>query len=88
MLATPKAEPFDDPNWIFEVKWDGYRTLAEVDKSSVRLYSRNNLPLEKRFAPIVTSMQESAKSVFSGVPARRPCPNPPLGHSERQALRD
>jgi bifunctional non-homologous end joining protein LigD len=58
MLATPKAEPFDDPNWVFEVKWDGYRTLAEVDKSGVRLYSRNNLPLEKRFAPIVTSLKQ------------------------------
>jgi bifunctional non-homologous end joining protein LigD len=58
MLATPEAEPFDDPNWIFEIKWDGYRTLAEVDKSGVRLYSRNNLPLEKRFAPIVTSLRQ------------------------------
>ena len=56
MLATPKAEPFDDPNWIFEVKWDGYRAIAEVDESGARLYSRNTLSLDTRFASIVASL--------------------------------
>ena len=58
MLATPKAEPFDDPNWIFEVKWDGYRAIAEVEKSGARLYSRNNLSLDTRFASIVASLKQ------------------------------
>jgi bifunctional non-homologous end joining protein LigD len=56
MLATPKAEPFDNPNWIFEIKWDGYRAIAEVDKSGARLYSRNTLSLDTRFASIVASL--------------------------------
>ncbi|MEX0928545.1 MAG: DNA polymerase ligase N-terminal domain-containing protein, partial [Balneolales bacterium] len=30
MLARVRDEPFDHPDWLFEVKWDGYRTLAEV----------------------------------------------------------
>jgi len=27
MLATPIVEPFDGPDWLFEIKWDGYRRL-------------------------------------------------------------
>ena len=30
MLATSLAEPFDHPDWLFEIKWDGYRAIAEV----------------------------------------------------------
>jgi bifunctional non-homologous end joining protein LigD len=57
MLATPVAEPFDNADWIFEVKWDGYRAIAEVRSDQVRLYSRNKLSFEKRFAPVVDSLQ-------------------------------
>lgn len=32
MLATLVDSPFDKKDWIFEVKWDGYRTIAEVGK--------------------------------------------------------
>ncbi len=40
-LASPK--PFDDPDWLFEVKWDGYRIQSVVDKGSVRTYTRKGL---------------------------------------------
>ena len=30
MLATLVNEPFDDPAWSYEVKWDGYRALAYI----------------------------------------------------------
>lgn len=40
MLATLVDEPFDDPEWLFEIKWDGYRALAYID-GDVRLISRN-----------------------------------------------
>jgi bifunctional non-homologous end joining protein LigD len=56
MLATPVEKPFDNDNWLFEVKWDGYRAIAEVDGERVRLYSRKNLPFENRFDTIVTSL--------------------------------
>jgi bifunctional non-homologous end joining protein LigD len=36
MLATPFPRPFDHPDWIFEIKWDGYRVIAEVEQGSVR----------------------------------------------------
>ena len=37
MLATLTDEPFDDPDWIFETKWDGFRLLAEFTDGSVAL---------------------------------------------------
>jgi bifunctional non-homologous end joining protein LigD len=44
MLATLVDEPFDDDKWLFEIKWDGYRSIAFVNEKgdrSVRLVSRN-----------------------------------------------
>ncbi|MEP6680883.1 MAG: DNA ligase D [Chloroflexota bacterium] len=41
MLATAVSDPFDDPDWLFEVKWDGYRVEAVVNDGKVRLYTRN-----------------------------------------------
>jgi bifunctional non-homologous end joining protein LigD len=57
MLATPVAAAFDRAGWLFELKWDGYRAIAEIDKGRVRLYSRNFQSFEKRFAPIVESLE-------------------------------
>jgi len=52
MLATLVDEPFDDPDWQYEVKWDGYRALAFVNKGKVDLYSRNNKSFNDKFYPI------------------------------------
>jgi len=41
MLATLIDEPFDDEDWLYEIKWDGYRAVAFLDGKSVRLVSRN-----------------------------------------------
>lgn len=41
MLAT-SAEPFDDPNYLFEVKWDGVRGLVRVEKDGIRVWGREN----------------------------------------------
>ena len=58
MLATLVAEPFDRDDWLFEVKWDGYRAIAEVEKGRVRLYSRNLLSFAEKFKPVVTSLAQ------------------------------
>ncbi len=57
MLATAAKEPFDHPDWIFEVKWDGYRAIAEIRNGDVSLYSRNLILLNKKFAPVVKALQ-------------------------------
>ncbi|MDB5160887.1 MAG: ligase [Candidatus Saccharibacteria bacterium] len=41
MLATLAKEVFDDPGWLYEIKWDGYRAIGSWDGSQVELYSRN-----------------------------------------------
>jgi bifunctional non-homologous end joining protein LigD len=58
MLATPFPRSFDHPDWIFEVKWDGYRAIAEVEQGSVRLYSRRGLSLMERFRLIANSLAQ------------------------------
>jgi bifunctional non-homologous end joining protein LigD len=49
MLATLVAEPFDDPDWLFEIKWDGYRALCTVEQEKFSLLSRNGLDMLRRF---------------------------------------
>jgi bifunctional non-homologous end joining protein LigD len=47
MKATLVDEPFDDPGWIYEMKWDGYRAVAVIEKGKADLVSRNNLPFDQ-----------------------------------------
>jgi len=58
MLATLAREPFDHPDWLFEVKWDGYRAVAELRDGEVSLYSRNLLPLNEKFFPVVEALRK------------------------------
>jgi bifunctional non-homologous end joining protein LigD len=52
MLATAIEEPFDSPYWLFEIKWDGYRAVAFIDKGSVRLVSRNQNDLTAQYSDL------------------------------------
>jgi bifunctional non-homologous end joining protein LigD len=56
MLATLVGEPFDRPGWFFEVKWDGYRAIADIRDGEVRLYSRNQKSFASTFAPVVEAL--------------------------------
>ena len=49
MLAESIDEPFDSPDWLFEIKWDGYRAVAFIENGSVRLVSRNQNDLTGRY---------------------------------------
>ena len=49
MLATSIDKPFDNPEWLFEIKWDGYRAIAFIDEGRVRLVSRNQNDLSAQF---------------------------------------
>jgi bifunctional non-homologous end joining protein LigD len=67
MLAVLARKPFDHPDWIFEVKWDGYRAIAEIRDGKVSLYSRNRISLNKKFSPIADALREfSFEAVLDG----------------------
>ncbi|MBU7578173.1 MAG: DNA ligase D, partial [Flavihumibacter sp.] len=57
MLATLHATPFDDTDWQFEIKWDGYRVQAYVNGSKVELVSRNGSSYTKKYHPITKALQ-------------------------------
>lgn len=52
MLATLVDEPFDNEAWQYEVKWDGYRAFAIINKGKAELWSRNKKSFNERFYPI------------------------------------
>jgi bifunctional non-homologous end joining protein LigD len=56
MLATLGGKPFDRRGWLFEIKWDGYRTIAEVSGGRARLYSRNGLSFSQRYRPVTAAL--------------------------------
>ncbi len=58
MLATPVKKPFDHPDWVFEMKWDGYRAVAEIRDGDVSLYSRNRISLDKKYPSIADSLRK------------------------------
>ena len=62
MLATPGALP-DGPEWLFEVKWDGMRLLADVADGRVRLYSRSERDVTSNF-PELADLPKLAPDVL------------------------
>ena len=63
MLAGNADEPFDDPDWVFEVKWDGVRAVATVARPTegndgyTRLVSRNGNDITPAY-PEIASLWE------------------------------
>ena len=58
MLAKETGEPFDDKNWLYEIKWDGYRAIAEINNGDVRLYSRNGNTFENSYPVVVSELKK------------------------------
>lgn len=57
MLATPAKDPFNDKDWIFEIKWDGYRAIAECGRKELKLYSRNGLSFIDKYPAVANALQ-------------------------------
>src|SRR3954469_1384269 len=53
MLATLVAAPFDDPDWLFEIKWDGFRVEAIVDGGTTRLWTRGEQDARRYFGDVL-----------------------------------
>ena len=85
MLATSTKEPFDHPDWLFEVKWDGYRAVAEIRDGNVSLYSRNGVSFNQKFAPIADSLE---KFTFDAVLDGEIVVVDDRGHADFQMLQD
>lgn len=58
MLTTLVDEPFDHRDWIFEIKWDGYRAIGSVINGKADLRSRNDISFAGKYDPVVKALQE------------------------------
>lgn len=57
MLATATKKIFNDPDWIYELKWDGYRVLAHIKDGKVNLHSRNGINYTEKFARLTKDLE-------------------------------
>ncbi len=48
-LAELKEKPFSDPNWVFEIKWDGVRALAEIKDGRTTLWARSGRDVSSEY---------------------------------------
>jgi bifunctional non-homologous end joining protein LigD len=54
MLATLADHPFSDPNWLFEIKWDGVRALAWIDGGALALRARSGADITGRYPELAS----------------------------------
>jgi len=67
MLASLIEEPFDDDNWIFEIKWDGYRAVAYCNGKNMELISRNLKSFTEKYSPVTQAFKQlKLNAVFDG----------------------
>jgi bifunctional non-homologous end joining protein LigD len=68
MLATSVEQPFDGPEWLFEIKWDGYRAVSFVQDGKVRLVSRNQNELTGEFPELheLSKLIKAKNAVLDG----------------------
>jgi bifunctional non-homologous end joining protein LigD len=57
MLATLVDKPFDKVGWTYEVKWDGYRAVAFLNKDIVEIKSRNDKSFNIKFYPVYEALK-------------------------------
>jgi bifunctional non-homologous end joining protein LigD len=57
MLATLTDGPFDDPGWIFEDKYDGFRMVAKIESGKVTLYSRNGQVISRTYIEVASALE-------------------------------
>ena len=67
MLATLTESRFDSKDWLFEIKWDGYRAIAELSGKNVKLYSRNGISFLGLYPEIAGALSAlNLRAVFDG----------------------
>lgn len=63
-LATLADEAFDNGEWIFETKYDGYRALAQIRGEEVKLISRNGISFNSKYPAIVEALEGTGKEMI------------------------
>jgi ATP-dependent DNA ligase len=72
MMAESAKQPFDSPDWIFEIKLDGYRAITVFDDAGKpHLWSRNGLPLEQKFPAIAFRRAQKTGTLFQSAGFKR-----------------
>lgn len=67
MLAKLHDEAFDDKNWIFEIKWDGYRAVADLSQEEPQFYSRNGISFLSKFKKVANDFsKQQHKMILDG----------------------
>jgi bifunctional non-homologous end joining protein LigD len=67
MLATLTDAPFDDADWIFEDKYDGFRMVAKIEDGKVTLYSRNGKIISHNYIEVAKALEGvKADAVIDG----------------------
>jgi bifunctional non-homologous end joining protein LigD len=68
MMATLATKAFDDPDWLYEIKWDGFRVQALVRDGEVRLLTRNLKDAETYFGRLLAppSWIDARQAVVDG----------------------
>ncbi len=61
MLATLVAEPFSNPEWLFETKWDGVRAICFIRNGKTRFISRNQIEMTAQY-PELGNVAESIRA--------------------------
>ena len=86
LLDDRKYQPFNDPDWLFEIKYDGYRMLAEFGAGTVRLRTRNGIDCTAWFPETVTALgkYEGGPYIVDG----EVCVLDDLGRSDFDRLQD
>lgn len=58
MLATLVDKPVEDDNWVYEIKWDGYRVVAFKNGNTLELKSRNDKSFNEKYYPIYDALKQ------------------------------
>src|ERR1700675_1724044 len=66
MLATPAPAPFSRPGWLFELKYDGFRTLAMNAGGEPRIISRNGIEMTGLFPELAAEFKTLPDLVLDG----------------------
>ncbi len=63
MLAKETDKPFNNKEWLYEIKWDGYRAVAEINKGDIKLYSRNGNSFNLNYPIVVNELKKIKQQV-------------------------